>query len=429
MTPMTGGCAISDDLLLRLALALAIGLVVGVERGWRQRDEPDGGRTAGVRTFTLVGLLGGVCAALSLALASITPWIVGLTLLTATIGVFSYRQGAAERDFSVTTVVAAMLVFVLGVLAVVGDMRAAAAGGVVTAAVLASRQGLHRAIARLTWIELRSALLLLGMTAIVLPILPNRPVDPLGALNPRELWLLMILVAAVSYCGYIALKLAGSGKGPAIAGLAGGLASSTATTVALARRSRQVDDAPGLGAGVALAAMVSLIRASIMAIALQPALGPLIALPAGLAAAVFAAGGAWPLIKRGPAAPVAAGGEVGIPFELSGVLGFGALLAVVTLAGAWVAQQLGPGGGYLFAAVSGLLDVDAITLSMARATEHGATYAFAATAILIAFAANAAQRVVFAWAMGSRAFALRFTLVSGFALAAGAAGLLAIMLG
>lgn len=412
---------------MRLGLALGIGLIVGVERGWRQRDEPDGARTAGVRTFTLIGLLGGVAGMLSTLAGSFLPWVACLALLMAVFAVYSYREGVAHKDFSVTGVVAAMLVFLLGVLAAVGDMRIAAAGGVVSAGLLASREQLHRAVERLSWVELRSALLLLAMTAVVLPLLPNRAIDPLGAINPRELWLLTILIAAVSYCGYIALKVAGPDRGPPIAGLAGGLASSTAVTVALARRSRQVEDPQGLAAGVALAAMVSLIRASALATVLQPALGPLLIPPASAAALVFGLSGAWTLFRRGPA-PAAGATQIGIPFELGTVLGFGVLLAGVTFLGAWVAKTAGAGGGYLFAAISGLADVDAITLSMARSTEYGATAAFAATAILIAFAANALQKVVFAWSFGSRPFALGFTLVSLLAAAAGAATLAAMTL-
>lgn len=415
-----------DELLLRLGLALAIGLVVGVERGWRRRDEPEGHRTAGVRTFALIGLLGGVCGALSSLAGTFVPWVAGLGLLTAAFTLFSYRESRAEDDFSVTNVVAAMAVFVLGVLAATGDMRAAAAGGVVSAGILASRQPLHRAVARLSWIELRSGLLLLAMTVVVLPLLPDRTVDPLGALNPRELWLLMLLAAAVSYCGYIAMKVAGPAKGPPIAGLAGGLASSTATTIAMARLSRRVKDPRGLGSGVALAAMVSIVRASLLATVLQPALGPLLAVPAGVAALVFGLGGLLPLIRRPPARESAT--DIGIPFELTAVLAFGVLLAAVTLGGAWIRQEAGVAGGYAFAAISGLVDVDAITLSTARSVARGASPAFASTAILAAFAANAGQRAVFSWIFGSRAFALRFTVLSALAIAAAGLALAAARL-
>ena len=403
--------------LLRLGLALGVGLIVGVERGWRQRDEPAGGRTAGVRTFALIGSLGGLSGVLSQTAATPLPWIACLILLTAVFALFSLREGVAEQDYSVTNVVVAMTVFLLGVLAIQGDIRMAAAGGVVTAALLASREHLHRAVSRLTWIELRSALLLLAMTAVVLPLLPDRPIDPLGALNPSELWLLMILTAGVSYAGYVALTVAGPDKGPPLAGLAGGLASSTATTLAMSRLSRKVSDARGLAAGVSFAAMASVLRATGLALIVQPGLAPLLLPAAGAAALVLGGGGALSLLRRSTESSEQE--DLGVPFELRTVFGFGAVLAVVTLAGTWIAREAGPAGAYLFAAISGFVDVDAITLSMARSVERGGTPPIAAAAILIALASNAVQRVIFSWVFGSRAFAMRFTIVSALALAAG----------
>lgn len=407
------------DLLVRLGLALGVGLIVGVERGWRQRDEPEGGRTAGVRTFALIGFLGGLSGGISVLVGTPLPWIACLVLLTAVFALFSMREGIAERDFSVTNVVTAMTVFILGVLATQGDIRLAAAGGVVTAALLASREHLHRAVARLSWIELRSALLLLAMTALVLPLLPDRPIDPLGAFNPSELWLLMILTAAVSYAGYVALKVGGPDKGPPLAGLAGGLASSTATTLAMSRLSSKVNDARGLAAGASFAAMASILRAAGLALIVQPALAPLLIPPACAAAVVLGGGGALGLARRSTEA--ASHQDLGVPFELRAVFGFGALLAVVTLAGAWIAREAGAAGAYAFAAVSGFVDVDAITLSMARSVELGSTSSVAAAAILLALVSNAVQRVIFSWLFGSRSFAIRFTIVSALALAAGAA--------
>src|SRR5690606_25762367 len=177
-----------DQLIAQLGLALAIGLLVGLERGWRERDAPDRSRTAGFRTFGLVGLLGGIFAALSKAVASGEVLIAGFIGFAAIFAWFSAREAEHDRNFSVTGVVASLMVFALGALAVVGDTRAAAAGGAALAAVLASREVLHDLLRRLTWIELRSALILAVMTAIVLPLLPNRAIDPWGGLNPFEIW-------------------------------------------------------------------------------------------------------------------------------------------------------------------------------------------------------------------------------------------------
>lgn len=344
-------------------------------------------------------------------------------MVTGVFAVFSFREGVADSNFSVTGVVAAMVVFTLGVMALLGDLRIAAAAGVVTAGLLASRTHLHRAVARLSWPELRSALLLLGMTAVILPVLPDRPIDPLGALNPSELWRFMILTAAISYAGYIALKIGGPEKGPPLAGLAGGLASSTATTLAMARLSRRVDDSLGLAAGVSFAAMVSIARATFLAAVVAPGLLAELAAPAAAAALVFAIGGVIALLKRTRGLPAA--DALSVPFELGAVFGFGVLLAAIMLAGAWLATAAGAAGTYLLAAASGLVDVDAITLSLARRAAHGRSASLSAAAILLALVANAVQRVILAWSFGARPFALRFAVVTGAAVAAGTAALAA----
>jgi uncharacterized membrane protein (DUF4010 family) len=408
--------AIEQHLLLQLGAALGIGLLVGVERAWRQRDEREGGRTAGVRTFALIGLFGGVAGALSAAAGSYVPWVASLAIMTAAFAVFSFREGVAEHDFSVTAVVAAMVVFTLGVMALLGDLRIAAAAGVVTAGLLAGREILHRAVARLSWLELRSALLLAGMTAVVLPVLPDRPVDPLGAVNPSDVWRFMILTAAISYAGYIALKIGGPEKGPPLAGLAGGLASSTATTLAMARLSRRTRDSLGLAAGVSFASMVSILRATLLAAIVAPGLLAELA-PAAVAAAVmFAAGGLIALQRRtaGDKTP----DDVSVPFEFGAVFGFGVLLAAIMLLGAWLTKVAGPAGTYALAAASGLVDVDAVTLSLARQAAQGDAEAVSSAGILIALGVNAVQRVFLALSFGARAFAVRFAIVTAAALAA-----------
>jgi uncharacterized membrane protein (DUF4010 family) len=165
----------TDSLILRLGFALAIGLIVGIERGWRERDAPAGSRTAGVRTYGLSGLFGGVFAALAQAAGAPLLLAVGFLGFAAVFAWFKHREAQADESFSVTGVVAALVVFALGALAVAGDPKAAAAAGVATAGLLALRDPLHGFLAHLTWRELHSALLLAAMTVIVLPNLPTRP--------------------------------------------------------------------------------------------------------------------------------------------------------------------------------------------------------------------------------------------------------------
>ena len=219
-----------DDLFVRLGLALAIGFLIGLERGWKARDEEEGQRTAGLRTYSLIGLLGGIFAALTkdqnfLLLAS------GFVVVSGALAAFLWREGVSDDDFSATSVVAVMLTYMLGAFSVLGEPVVAAGAGVATALLLATKAKLHGWLARITWPELRAGLLLAAMTFIALPLLPNRAVDPYGAVNPYELWVMTILIAVVSFIGYAAIRIAGPERGTVMAAGAGGAVNSTAATL------------------------------------------------------------------------------------------------------------------------------------------------------------------------------------------------------
>ncbi|KAF0125546.1 MAG: MgtC/SapB transporter [Xanthobacteraceae bacterium] len=240
------------ELAERLGIAVAIGALVGAERHWRERDEDDGKRTAGLRTYTLVGMLGGLAGALELALrgAAATNWaglvLAGLFLgFTAVFGLFQYREQQADNTYSVTSTIAGMVTFVLGALAVLGDMRIAGAAGVVLVSILAAREALHRFVEALTFAEMRSAIVLLAMTFVILPLVPDTPVGPFGGVSPARIWILAILLATISFVGYAAVKLLGERQGELVAGAIGGLLSSTATTVGHARRAAAGGDGHG----------------------------------------------------------------------------------------------------------------------------------------------------------------------------------------
>ncbi|PPE79772.1 hypothetical protein C3941_11805 [Kaistia algarum] len=412
------------DLAFRLALSLAIGLIVGLERGWREREAEAGSRTAGIRTYMLCGLLGGVFGTLGRSLQSPTLIGTGFAAYVLVFAWFKRAEARADDDFSVTGTVAAMLVFALGALAIIGDAELAAAGAIVTAAILASREPIHRFVAEVTWIELRSTLLLLAMALIVLPLLPDRAYGPGGSLNPREIWMFSILVAGLSYAGYAAMRLAGPSKGILVTGLTGGLVSSTAITVAFARRAANGEDKGILAAGAAIAGAVSLSRVLIVSSAIQPALLPYLAPPALAAVAAFLLpAGLW-IFRRGPKGE--SGMQLGNPFELTPVLGFAALLGAIGLASGWLSEHFGASGLYPLAAISGLVDVDAISLSTARQAGGGIELATAATAILIALGVNATARAVYALILERGGFALRLGAVSLAAILVGGTVVLAI---
>ena len=228
-----------NELISRLALALGIGLLFGLERGWRAREERPGGRAAGIRTFAISGVLGGVIGAIGQSLGGVAGGIaigLGLACFGAGMAAFCLAENRAQKDYSATTWVAAMLTFALGVDSVMGDTYAAAAVAVGATIILALREPLHGWVEKLTWPELRSALVLLAMTFIALPIVPDDRIGPFGGVNPREVWVIAIMLAGASFAGYVAVKYFGAAHGVLLGGAAGGLASSTAVTITNARR-------------------------------------------------------------------------------------------------------------------------------------------------------------------------------------------------
>lgn len=408
-----------DSLIVRLGLALVIGLLVGLERGWRERDAPAGSRTAGIRTYGLSGMLGGILAAAAQALDSGVVFALGFVGFAAVFGWFKWQELERSETFSVTGVIAALAVFGLGGLAVVGDYRAAAAGGVALAGVLASREALHGLLKRISWVELRSVLLLAGMTAIVLPLLPNRTVDPWGGVNPWEIWFFTVLTAAISYGGYIAVRAFGPKRGVLISGLAGALVSSTAVTIAFARRAMAGEMVRPLAAGACLAAMVSVLRVLTVILVVKSELALQMAPPALAAGLVFGAVGAL-LLWRG-SHETAAKPNLGNPFDIGPLLMFAASFAAVAALSAALTQAYGSSGVVVVSAISGFADVDVAALSAARLAGNAVPIPAAATAVLLAIALNAMARVIVAFATGPRHYAALLMAATVVAVAAGAA--------
>ena len=408
-----------ENLILRLGLSLVIGLVVGLERGWRERDAPAGSRTAGIRTYGLCGLLGGVIAAVSTTLNSPAVFFTGFLGFAAVFTWFKWREAEHDATYSVTGVVAALIVFGLGGLAVAGDFQAAAAGGVILAGVLASRQVLHDLLRKMSWVELRSALLLLGMTAVVLPLLPNRTIDPWGGVNPWEIWFFTVLTAAISYAGYIAVRILGPGRGILVSGLAGALVSSTAVTVAFGRRAKSGDPVRPMAAGAVFAAMVSALRVLAIVTIVKPEVALLMAAPVAAAAIVFGGGGFLLLGKNWSES--AGDAKLGNPFEVMPLLIFAVSFVVVAAASAGLTGQFGSGSVILTSALSGMFDVDVAALTAARLVGPGMAAATAASAILLAIALNAGVRLLVAIAVGPRDYFLPLIAATAVAIAAGAA--------
>lgn len=405
-----------------LAAALAIGLLVGAERHWRERDEAAGQRTAGVRTFALLGLVGGIMAALARGAGPVGGALLlaaGLCAVIAVLLPFALREAEAARRFSATSLVAAVGTYALGALVVAGEAPAAGAAAVAMTAVLAARESLHELMARITWAELRSAIVLLSMTLLVLPLVPDVSVPWLAGINPHRVWTLAILLAGISFLGYLAIKLAGESRGLLLAGAAGGLVSSTAVTLAHARAAVAGGPSGALAAGALVAGAVACLRTAVLSLMVAPRTGRLL-LPALVAAAVgmgvVAAVLAWrrTTVADGPSAP-------GNPFEIGPVLRMAGLLAAIGALARIGAEQLGGAAVVAIAALTALSDVDAVTLSVPPLAPETITLRLAAEAVLVAVAVNIVAKMIYAAALGTRAFRRWFGLGSAIGLASGAA--------
>ncbi|MCA3555176.1 DUF4010 domain-containing protein [Aestuariivirga sp.] len=402
-------------LAARLGLALALGFVIGLDRGWKERDEAEGQRAAGIRTFSLIGLLGGLFGALSLGGDRILL-AAGFIATSAVMAAFIWRENAREGVYSATSMVAVLVTFALGALAVLGDIRIASGAGVVTVALLAQKPALHSFLSRLTAQELRSALLLAAMTFIALPLLPDRAIDPWGALNPHQLWLITILIAAVSFAGYVAVKLAGPSRGLVLAAGMGGLVSSTVVSLTLARLARDNAARLGLLAGcILLAGGVMMARVLVLVGVINLPLALDLAAPL-LGAALFQGLAAWLLIGRdgrdGGAGPE--GLVHKNPFLLSEVLKFGALLGIVMLAAGIGKTMFGNSGLMAVAGISGLADVDALTLSVANMVPVSPV---AVAAILLCVGVNTGAKAVYAGIVGGMRLGLILFVLSMAAMA------------
>ncbi len=393
------------ELYQRLGLAIAIGAAVGVERHWRAKDEPEGARAAGIRTFTMIGMTGGVAGLVEKYLPSgvagsgiaVTGFLVAMTLVVA---VFELREAIASKSFSVTSVVAAMLTFGLGVVAVLGDMTLASAGGVALLAILAARQFLHQAIQHLQWVELRSAVILLAMTFVLLPVIPKEPVGPFGGVSPASLVLVAVTLASISFVGYIAVRILGSSRGDLVAGSIGGLVSSTGTTIAFARRAAEGETSRTLAAGAIAAGAVSLARTGVLVGTLAPSLLPSLLPPLAVGGVVMTVY-AFVLAARAPSSDGARMPQN--PFELSAVAKMALLLVVVAFLARAAATYFGAIGLILTAGLSGLADIDATTVAVAGMLPSLARET-AVEAIGVAILANIAAKAVYATVLAGGGF-------------------------
>ncbi len=405
---------------LGLLVALMIGAVVGLERGWRLRQYGEGRRVAGLRTFALMGLAGGVAGLVGERAGA---WVVPVALAgVIALLVLGYRRSASRQDdMGITTEVAGVLVFLLGVLATAGQALLALAGGVVTAVVLGFKPRLHAFLVWLDGPEIRAILQLALITAVLLPLLPRSGYGPWDVLNPYQIWLMVVLISAIGFVGHFAVRIVGSRRGVLFTGLFAGLASSTALTLTLSRAARQQQSLqPLFAAAIVLACTTMFPRLLVLVAAVAPGLLAGLYLPVAILTAVGLTATAGLVIESGHGQDNARSPALQTPFELGTALRFGVILVVVMLGAEALRRLAGDAGVYLMALLSGLTDVDAITLSLGNMAGEQLGAAVALQGILIAAMANTLVKMGLAIGLGGRGLALRVGLGLGAVLVAGA---------
>jgi uncharacterized membrane protein (DUF4010 family) len=430
----------ASSLLVEACYAIGIGLVVGFERehhdisfglGPHQEPgdepaEPNQRETVlGARTFALIGLVGWLLALASDRVAWVFP--AGLIAIAALV----LAQHVRDRDVGLTTEVAALVVALLGG-AVHVDAALAVGLGLITTFLLAAKPWTRSLLVRLRRIEVTATIQLLVLVAIVLPLLPTEPLDMWDALPPRKVGMFVVLLAGVQYVGYVLTRVLGSERGVGLTGLVGGLGSSTAVTVSMSRAARETPDLiPDARLAVYLANLVMPVRVIVITWLVSPETGLRVAMVlAGMIVVLLAAAlWQWRSIHR-DGERAAAEVELSNPLSLWSALTWGAVLCAVLFASRLATYYFGQSGFLVAALVSGLADVDAVTLASAeQARSQSVAVGFAALAIAIAVTANTVTKAVMAISAGGRKFGLPIAVVFGVAvalmLATGAVGALA----
>jgi len=406
--------------IARFGLAVVIGVLVGLQReyahGTTQRE-----LFAGARTLALIALVG--CGAALLADLVSTTWVfVAALVAVGGLIAISYYVTASKGAIGLTSEIAAIAVFLIGALCYWGRLEVAAALGVGTAVLLSLKVGVRRLVGQITEQDVIATLKFAVITAIVLPLLPNRTFGPapLDVLNPQNVWLMVVFISAIGFIGYLLIKLVGARRGIGLTGLLGGLVSSTAVTLSFTQRSR---GHAGLAKPFALAITVAwtmmfarvLVEAAVLNAQLLSTLWPPIVGAGGLGLAYC---GYLLLFSRGK--DDTSDVELKAPFELGPAFKFAIAYAAILVVSRGAQMLLGDPGVYISAAVSGIADVDAITLSLARMAGAGTIeVGTASNAIVLAAMVNTAVKGGIVLALGATGLRRSIVPALGLILAAG----------
>ncbi len=423
------------DVFISLAVALGIGLMIGIEREQATSPEPDEASNflGGARTYPLVALAGALSALVSQFWSA---WMIGLAFgaLVVLLAIAYAEAVWTKRDRGITSEAAFIVTFFLGVLCVskgpaeVGEQRLiiAAAVGVAVTILLSVKPTVHSWVHRVSKSDVAATLKFLLVAVIVLPLLPNQTYGPLDVLNPFQVGLMIVLITGISFVGYVAIRLLGPGRAMGLIGFVGGLVSSTAVTLSSANQARQQDGLHDLLAmAVVLASTIMAMRVAVEVAIVSPPLLHSLALPLAVMTLV---GFGWALFLywRGQHVETPDTAEIALlnPVELTTAVKFGLLFAGVLLGAKAANVYLGDKGVYLAGILAGMTDVDAITLSMANLVREGLDPSIGSRTIIFGMASNTVIKSSLALIIGGWQFGRRVASTLGMMMIGGIATVL-----
>ncbi|MDJ0509926.1 MAG: MgtC/SapB family protein [Crocosphaera sp.] len=376
----------------QLAIALILGLIIGLERGWKTREDPHGQGDGGIRNFGLSGLFGGITAVLGAkwGIGILAVGFMGFSILIATSYVLTAQK---SKDYGTTTEIALLMTFLLGIMVVSGWMIEAVAIAVIMAWLLGLKKELNRYLLLLKRRELIATLQLLLIASVCLPLLPNNNIGPWQAINPRSIGLLVLLISGISYLGYFSIRILGNKMGLLLTGFFGGIASSTALTLSFSRMAKTRQDITILlAAGIALANGMMSPRLLIEIMVVNGSLAQQLLLPLlvlGMTPLICAFVLIWRLSPSKSTTSI----KISNPVELGAAIQYALLLAILSVLVLAVQDWFGEGGVYLLSAISGLVDVDAVGISLARSANDTIASEVAIMGTLLAVTMNTIVKV------------------------------------
>lgn len=422
---------------LDLCFALAAGLLVGVQR--EQAVLADGGHhdrsfLGGIRTYPLYALAGAIAMMLAV---EVGLWLVGLVFaaLLAPMLIAYHDDVKKERDRGLTSELAMVVTYLLGVLAVstsiipVPGQRylIVAATAVTLTSMLSLKQPLHAFAAKVSAEDIFATLKFLILAVIILPLLPNQPMGPLDVLNPFKIGMMIVLMAGLGFVGYVLIRVLGAGRGLALTGFIGGLVSSTVVTLTMAGRARREPLIAGVCAlAVVLASTIMLVRVVILVAIVHAPLVRTLAIPIS-AASVVGLLSAFFLYRRNRTDATADDVKFKNPFELGLALKFGLLFSIILVVSKAAQTYLGQGGVFVTSALAGTTDMDAITLSLCEMAKSGTQSRTAAISILLAAVSNTIVKGAMSVSLGGWLFGRKIVLIFSAMIFAGVLGTLLML--